>query len=76
MKRPPLPREEDINPDGVLLTIRWEKVNIGVSIFVPCIDLKEGKRQLRSKSRLFGWECKIETRIEEGKLGLRMWRTL
>ena len=67
---------DDLNPDGVRVVVNWKAMVIGASVFVPCINTvlatKELKRIVGSK----GWESETQVRIEDNKLGVRLWRTL
>jgi len=50
-------------------------MKIGASVFVPCVNTEEAKRQLLAIFRKNGWGYKSQCRIEGGKWGIRFWRT-
>ena len=66
----------DLNPDGVVITVAWNDMRVGHSIFVPCINSEKCKEQLKSIAKLKKWSFLIKIRVEDGKLGLRLWRTV
>ena len=39
---------DDLNPDGLRITVDWEDMSVGASIFVPCVNTEKGKEQLNS----------------------------
>ena len=47
---------DDLNPDGLRITINWEAMDVGSSIFVPCINTEKGKKQLKSVAKMKAWE--------------------
>jgi len=69
-------KEYDLNPDGVRVVVRWDDMVVGASIFVPCINTDGATIELRRISKDKGWESHVLVRVEDGKLGVRMWRTL
>ena len=70
---PPKPPPE-INPDGVVIKIPYNKWEVGMSVFIPALNLKKLKIQLRQVARHKGWRIEVKGRVEGGKLGLRIWR--
>jgi len=67
-------RKNDLNPDGVKITISWDNMSVGTSIFVPCLNTEKASRQIKAITNEKGWQIKQKVRIEDGKLGLRVWR--
>jgi hypothetical protein len=68
-------RENDIAPDGVRMAIDWGQLVVGSSVFVPCIDTDSAIKQL---SRVFlhhKWLFRHSIRAENGRMGVRIWRT-
>jgi len=64
-----------IDPDGVPIALRLDDFDPGMSFFVPCLNLEEAKKQIRRAARKAGARrTVIETRIENGFVGLRCWR--
>lgn len=45
-----------------------------MSVFVPALNLKKLKSQLRQVARRKNWRLEFKGRVEGGKLGLRIWR--
>lgn len=71
-----IPRTDDLHPDGIRIVVDWEQMVVGASIFVPCINTEEVKKQVAKIAKNKGWETKLFTRIEDGRFGVRIWRTL
>ena len=67
---------DDLNPDGLRITINWDNMDVGSSFFLPCINNDKGKKQLKSVAKMKNWEFKLQICIENQKLGLRVWRTM
>ena len=65
-----------ISPDGVGVIVNWNELPVSGSVFVPCINTSEAKRQVRSIFVQRGWQVKCTVRVEKGMLGVRFWRTL
>ena len=38
---------DDLNPDGLRITINWDAMDVGSSIFVPCINTEKGKKTVK-----------------------------
>jgi hypothetical protein len=69
-------RTYDLSPDGVRIVIDWGKMSVGTSIFVPCINTPETVRQVKLITEQKGWRIETRVRIEDAKLGVRIWRML
>ena len=67
---------DDLNPDGLRITVNWEDMGVASSIFVPCINTEKCKEQLKSLAKRKEWELDTQVCVENGKLGLRAWRTV
>jgi hypothetical protein len=80
---------DDLNPDGLRVTINWEGMDVGSSFFLPCINTEKGMKQLNSVAKMKAcmkqlnsvakmkaWEFDMQICIENKKLGLRVWRTV
>jgi len=63
-------------PDGVVITIPWEDMVVGSSVFVPCINTELAKKQARDIFEFMGWIIHSEIRVENGKYGVRIWRVV
>jgi hypothetical protein len=66
---------DDIAPDGVRIIVHWDKMEVGASVFVPCINARKTREQVNVIFKRKGWKYKAKTTIESGKLGVRIWRT-
>lgn len=69
-------RTYDLSPDGVVIEVPWDKMAIGMSIFVPCIDTEAAIKQVTGIAKERHWEFEHRLRIEDGRLGVRFWRTV
>jgi len=69
-------RTFDLHPDGVQVVVDWDGFRVGMSIFVPCINTTLAIDQTKRITSQKGWEIKAQTCIENGHLGVRIWRTL
>jgi len=69
-------KTDDINPDTVKIIVQWDKMVVGASVFVPCIDTEKAKQQLEKVAELKSWQVATRVRIESGIFGVRMWRTV
>tara|TARA_Y100000004_G_scaffold177078_1_gene218283 strand:- start:91 stop:306 length:216 start_codon:yes stop_codon:yes gene_type:complete len=67
---------DDIAPDGVRIVVRWDKMSVGASVFVPCINARKAREQVNEIFKRKKWKYKAKTTIESGKLGVRIWRTV
>ena len=68
-------RTTEIAPDGVRILIPWGDILLGESIFIPCIRVDKCQRQVDSAADQFAMTFVGRVRIENGMLGLRLWRT-
>ena len=66
---------DDLCPDGLRIVIPWKDLQPGMSVFVPCVNLRDAKWQALSVAKRHGIEIRCITRVEDYKLGLRIWRT-
>jgi len=69
-------RQGQICPDGVVITVNWDVLEIGMSFFVPAVNLSLLDKQVMEIAQNRGWKLQSRNQIEGGKLGLRFWRTL
>lgn len=72
---PTILRLDDINPDGVRIYIEWEKMEVGASMFIPCLNVAKAKKQLNKIADEKCMELKYTPRVENKKWGVRVWRT-
>jgi hypothetical protein len=69
-------RLDDLNPDGVHITVNWNKLVVGASVFIPCINIEKAKEQLKRVAQMKQYETTTHICIENGMWGVRMWRLL
>ena len=69
-------RTYDIAPDGVRVVINWDSMVVGASFFVPCINTQQAVKELKRIAEEKEWSISVKSFIENGKLGVRIWRTL
>ena len=67
---------DDLHPDGIRIVVDWATMSVGSSVFVPCINTQAASKQIKSVFAESGWEHQIKVTIEDGKLGVRVWRML
>ena len=67
---------DDLNPDGLRITVNWEDMSVAASIFVPCVNTEKAKGQINKIAKRKEWAFETQVCIEAGKLGLRAWRTM
>jgi len=67
---------EDLNPDGIRIVVNWDGLKVNGSVFIPCVDTEKVKDQVSTVASLRQYEIKHEIRVENGILGLRVWRTM
>lgn len=72
----PIPKLDDLHPDGVRIVIPWDDMKVGMSVFVPCINTALAERQLGRIAARRKISLDAQERIEDGRFGLRVWRTL
>ncbi len=66
----------DLNPDGVRIVIKWDNMVTSSSVFILCVDVQEAVRQIKNVAETKGWTLETQVRIENNKLGVRIWRIL
>ena len=66
----------DIDPDGIKVVVNWDKMVIGASVFVPCINTQKAIDQCKNIFKRKCWQLEIRVIIQDNKLGVRIWRTL
>jgi hypothetical protein len=49
---------------------------VGASVFIPCIDTENTKKQVAKIIKSKGWEYKASVAVENGCQGVRVWRIL
>ena len=71
-----VPKLGDLYPDGVTIVVPWDAMEVEMSVFIPCIDSEEAKKQVNKIAKKRAWKVRCQARVEEGRFGLRVWRTL
>jgi hypothetical protein len=66
----------DLNPDGVIVSVNWDAMVIGASFFVPCINIEKATKQTKDIALIKDWKIVTRVTIEDNKLGVRVWRVL
>ena len=64
----------DLNPDRVKITVNWDKMLPNASVFIPCVNTEKAIKQVKKIANKKGWRIETHTRIEDKKLGIRLWR--
>ena len=67
---------DDLHPDGVRIVLNWEGMRIGSSVFIPCLNTHKSREQAVTIAKRKQWHVKAKIAIENGKLGIRIWRTI
>lgn len=71
-----LPTKDDLHPDGIRIVVAWPAMKVGMSVFVPCLNTDEAKKQIDKIAAERGWKMQTQVRIEDGNFGVRTWRTV
>jgi hypothetical protein len=61
--------------EGVEYEVNWRKFIVGSSFFIPCLNCKQVRKQLKAVLRRLKLKVVMRVCIEEGVRGLRIWRT-
>jgi len=67
-------KKYDLNPDGVRIIVNWDDMVAGSSVFILSVNTQEALSQIKSVMNDKGWEYQMQIRIEDEKLGVRVWR--
>lgn len=67
-------KTDDLNPDKVKVIVEWDKMVVGASVFVPCVDTDKAKQQVSKIAEDKGWTIETRVRIENNMFGVRIWR--
>jgi hypothetical protein len=65
---------DDIDPDGVSLSVDWDLFVVGSSLFIPCINHKKAVRQVANATGLRSRDLTFIATIVDDKYGIRIWR--
>tara|TARA_R110002020_G_scaffold245295_1_gene458995 strand:- start:1188 stop:1409 length:222 start_codon:yes stop_codon:yes gene_type:complete len=69
-------KKDELDPDGLCITVNWDAMGVGWSFFLPCLDVEKAQKQVKDIEKLKNWKFKTQTCVENKKLGLRVWRTM
>lgn len=69
-------KSNDLNPDGVRIVVDWDNMVTSSSVFILCINTQEAIEQVKNIAKSKDWTLETHVRIENGKLGVRIWRIL
>lgn len=59
---------------GVSYEVNWRAFTMNASLFFPCLDPRQVRRELRAEMRRLGFKVLYKTVIEQGVRGVRIWR--
>lgn len=69
-----LARWDDIYVDGVRATVDWRAMDVGCSVFVPCVNVSKVIRCVDKIFRKKRWSPRYAVVVENHILGVRIWR--
>jgi len=67
-------KKYDLNPDGVRIIVNWDNMVAGSSVFILSVNTQEALSQIKSVMNDKGWKYQMQIRVEDEKLGVRVWR--
>ena len=67
-------KKNDLNPDGVRIIVNWDDMVAGSSVFILSVNTQEALSQIKSVMNDKGWKYQMQIRVEDEKLGVRVWR--
>lgn len=76
MRKLEILRTYDLSPDGVKIVVDWDSMHVNTSIFILCINTEKAKKQVKNVFVQRKWQFLTKIWVENGCLGLRVWRTL
>jgi len=69
-------RTYDLCPDGQRIVVQWNKMFVGTSIFVPCINTTRAIAEAREITARRGWTIETQVGIIGDRWGVCVWRIL
>mgnify|MGYP004461001275 CR=1 FL=1 len=60
--------------EKVSYDVNWRKFKRGTSFFVPCLDPKSARNEVKAVTNRLKYKILTKVVIEEGVKGLRIWR--
>ena len=67
-------KKYDLNPDGVRIIVNWDSMVAGSSVFILSVNTQEALSQIKNVMNDKGWKYQMQIRVEDEKLGVRVWR--
>tara|TARA_R100001594_G_scaffold17275_2_gene35361 strand:- start:2550 stop:2783 length:234 start_codon:yes stop_codon:yes gene_type:complete len=67
-------KSDDLNPDGVRIIVNWDDMVTSSSVFILCINVTLAVKQVNEVAKRRKWQIKTQIRVENKKLGVRVWR--
>ena len=67
-------KKHNLNPDGVRIIVNWNDMVIGSSVFILSVNTQEALSQIKKVMNDKGWKYQMQIRVEDEKLGVRVWR--
>ena len=67
-------KTDDLNPDGVRIIVNWDDMVTSSSVFILCINVTLAVKQVNDVAKRRNWQIKTQIRVENKKLGVRVWR--
>jgi hypothetical protein len=67
-------KKYDLNPDGVRIIVNWDSMVAGSSVFILSVNTQAALSQIKKVMNDKGWEYQMQIRVEDEKLGVRVWR--
>ena len=67
-------KKHNLNPDGVRIIVNWDDMVIGSSVFILSVNTQEALSQIKNVMNDKGWKYQMQIRVEDEKLGVRVWR--
>jgi len=60
--------------ETVTYRINWQKLKVGYSFFVPCINPTEAREEIQRVTKRLKIATVTKVVVEDGVKGLRVWR--
>lgn len=57
------------------MVVDWDAFGVGMSIFIPCLNLEEARREVATQMQRCGYGHVTRHCVENGTTGIRVWRT-
>jgi len=67
--------QNELDPDGVRIIVPWQHLDVGSSVFIPCINADKCRSQIARITNEMGIEVQTRHAVQNQHLGLRLWRT-